>query len=189
MTTPNGHFLSPPQGYGRPSPPTARRRIVSPPPPESAEPDRAFVDNAPANEPTLRSAPTAPGKPPEKAGAEVAAKKKARKPRASAEQREIAIARVQALVKAGETRKKAIEKVAKELGYGPSALNKWMIEHGARLRSPRSDRVVEARIARNGSSPEQPTPLDSLEIADALIKSLGSMVRVIVREEIRRMLS
>jgi hypothetical protein len=201
-------------GYGRPSPPTSRRRIVSPrppepPPPSGAEPDRAFVENAPPQETeqTLRSAPTAPENPPEKAGAEMAGKK--RRPRASGEQREIALARVRALVKAGEQRKKAIDKVAKELGYSAGALNKWMVDAGHRERQVRSDRVVETRPAKkraqNGASRRVEAAiaehlgavelgpldvaLDLLELADRARSSLGAASRKRLLTELEKRLA
>jgi hypothetical protein len=183
---PNGHFIPPPTGYGRPSPPTARRRIVSPPPPESAEPDRAFVEKTPANEPTLRSKPE-----PEPAEvAEVAAKKKPRT-RLTAEQRSIAVARVEKLVGAGNQLKDALRTVGKELGASPLSVRHWVFkERKAKSEKPAKKRAASKAAvapASNGSPVHHLAQVDVL--AEQLIMSIGGLVRTIVREEIRRMLS
>lgn len=49
---------------------------------------------------------------------------------ATAETRAIAIARVRALVSAGNDRESSLEKVGKELGYSAGALNKWLVAAG-----------------------------------------------------------
>ncbi len=196
----------PPSSY-RPSPPSAR----APQP----EPDRSQVEGyePPPREETLRSRPEPPG--PERQAPEMAAKKKRvrspesiarqkatlaakktargtkqkRAPRASAEQREIAVARVQALVKAGEQRKIAVRRVAKELGYKGGAVAKWLVEAGDRSRAPRSDRVVEARPVTAAGTAAVASLAQMDLFAEQLVKAVADITRAIVREEIRRMLA
>jgi hypothetical protein len=163
-------------GYGRPSPPTTRRRIVSPRPPEpsppsSAEPDRAFVENAPPPqkaEPTLRSAPEPPKEP-----AEMAGSKKGRK-FANAETKSVAVARVEALVGAGEQLKKALAKVGKEIGSSPLSVRQWVLK--ARKQKPAvpakkrasngAGRRVDAAIAEHLAPPK----LDGLDLVLDIIE-------------------
>lgn len=208
MSISNGQFIPPMSGYGRPSPPTTRRRIVSPrppepPPPSSAEPDRAFVENAPPQETeqTLRSTPTAPENPPEKAGAEVAGSKKWRK-RVSAETKSVAVARVEALVGAGEELNKATTKVGKEIGNSPLSVKQWVYK--ARKQKPAkpakpakkraqngASRRVEAAIAEHlgGELGPLDVALDLLELADRARTSLGAASRKRLLVEIQRRLA
>ncbi len=199
----------PPSSY-RPSPPSVRAV------PSEPEPDRSLVEGyvPPKRETTLRSAPEPAPEPPKEAPemagkkkrtrspesiarqkATIAAKKtkrgtqRARAPRASAEQREIAVARVQALVKAGEQRKVAVQRVAKELGYKGGAVAKWLVEAGDRARSPRSDRVVEARPVAAAGTPAVASLAQMDLFAEQLVKAVADITRAIVREEIRRMLA
>jgi hypothetical protein len=175
MSVSNSHFIPPMSGYGRPSPPTTRRRIVSPrppepPPPSSAEPDRAFVENAPPQktEPTLRSAPEPP-----KEAAEMAGSKKGRK-KASDETKSIAVARVESLVGAGEQLQKALAKVGKEIGNSPLSVRQWVFE--ARKQKPAkpakkrasngAGRRVDAAIAEHLAPPK----LDGLDLVLDIIE-------------------
>jgi len=175
MSTSNGHFITPVSGYGRPSPPTTRRRIVSPrppepPPPSSAEPDRAFVENAPQKtEPTLRSAPEPPKEPSKVAGG------KKRRKKASDETKSIAVARVESLVGAGEELAKALAKVGKEIGSSPLSVKQWVYK--ARKRKPAqpakkrasngAGRRVEAAIAEHLAPSPQ---LDGLDLVLDIIE-------------------
>jgi len=187
-------------GYGRPSPPTTRRRIVSPrppepPPPSSAEPDRAFVENAPPQqtEPTLRSKPEPP-----KGPAEMAGSKKGRK-NASAETKSVAVARVEALVGAGEELNKATAKVGKEIGNSPLSLKQWVYK--ARKQKPAkpakkhaqngASRRVEAAIAEHlgGELGPLDVALDLLELADRARSSLGAASRKRLLVEIQKRLA
>lgn len=193
MSTSNGHFIPPAAGYGRPSPPTVRRRIVAPP--ESAEPDRAFIENAPPpqNEPTLRSKPEPEQAPTERQASSVAKKKRVK---LSDEQKSIAVARVEALVGAGEQLKKAVVKVGKEMGAAPLSVRGWVFKARESKPAPaRAGKKVTRRKpseyipppATNGSPVHALAQVDVL--AEQLIASLASMARTIVREEIRRMLA
>lgn len=115
----------------------------------------------------------------------MAAKKKRAK-RATAEQRAIGSARVEALVKAGETQQKACEKVGKELGAAPLTVKQWVqmarkSNGGPPSRAPKR--------ATNGAGSAVASLAQTEVLAEQLIGSLAAVVRTIVREEIRRMLS
>lgn len=110
----------PPSTY-RPSPPSTR----GVPPPHALEPDRQLVEGyqPPKREITPRSVPEPRKGPPEMAG-----KKRKRQANAADETKAAAVARVKALVSGGESREDALGKVAKELGYAPGSLNRWMVQ-------------------------------------------------------------
>lgn len=126
----------------------------------------------------------------------VAGKKKA--PRSSPEQREIAVARVTALTKAGETRDKALKSVAKELGYSRGSLNRWLVDArktGKKAtRSPESIAKQKATVARKkrgrakGNVPVAHVANGSSHLA-AIGEAITLAVRDIVSKELKRLLS
>lgn len=175
------HVVEMPASSYRPSPPSTRVRAQT-------EPDRQLVEipEPPKTEHTLRSVPEPPKAAPEMA-------KKKRKEKASAEQREIALARVRALIKAGKTRLAALGKVAKELGYSTSALNKWMVDAGNRTRAERTDRVVETKLANMPAPGPQLNGLDLfldiIELCERAKKGLTKSQRVRLRAALNERLS
>ncbi len=136
---------------------------------------------------------------PQSEAREMAAKKKARK-RLSDGDKKIAIARVAALVKAGEELRVSARKVAKEFGVSPLSLERWTREArrsgeseppraGKKKRAAR--RVTGERTGTEGYPVGTPMPTSIagerfLALIDGAIEPT---VRRIVREEIRRMLS
>ena len=130
--------------------------------------------------------------------------KKKRAPKASAEQREIAVARVTTLVKAGETRDTAIARVGKELGYSDGALNKWLIaaNKGRKsvskkaTRSPESIAKQKATLARKKRSRARASRSTAVapvanghNQANAIGEALTMVVREIVLAEFRRLVA
>lgn len=137
------HVVDMPASSYRPSPPSTRVRMQT-------EPDRQLVEDfePPKTEHTLRSVPEPP-----KDLSEMAGSKKGRK-RASDEHKSIAVARVEALVGAGEQLQKALGKVGKEIGSSPLSVRQWVFK--ARKQEPakkragkKAGRRVEATIAEH----------------------------------------
>lgn len=133
---------------------------------------------SPRAEETLRSAPTPPVEAPD-----MATRKKRAK--VTAEQRAIAVARVNKLIGAGNPVSEAAAKVGKELGVSESAITNW--RSAAKKEKPGAAPTGKRRVA-NGSPPN-PAQAVADQVSAELVGSLASMVRAIVREEIRRMLA
>jgi hypothetical protein len=121
----------------------------------------------------------------------VAAKKKKRS-RLSDEQKGIAVARVESLVGAGEELQKACASVGKEFGSSPASVKQWV--YSARKAKPPKPRAAKKVAAKKVAPASNGSPavhhLAQVDVlAEQLIMSIGGLVRTIVREEIRRMLS
>jgi uncharacterized protein YoaH (UPF0181 family) len=177
----------PPSSY-RPSPPSSR-------PPE---PDRAQIDipfEPPKVEKTLRSAPEPAAR---EEAPEVAAKKvKKKRTLVTDEQRVVAVARVEKLIAAGNPAGEATATVAKEFGVSESAVINWRTV--ARKQKP-GKKASKRAPKREAGSPKpangaaaSPVPVAMADIGEALVElltnAMAHTVRIIVREEIRRMLS
>lgn len=175
----------PPSSY-RPSPPSSR------PPPE---PDRSQIDmplDPPAREATLRSAPEPPAT---EEPADVAVKRKKRV-LLTGENRAVAVARVDKLIEAGNPAGKAVASVAKEMGVSESAVINWRTaarKGGKKKASKKKARAARAPKVTNGAAVSAPAQPGFSELGQALVmlltSAVGEPVRLIVREEIRRMLS
>jgi len=147
--------------------------------PVEPEPDRSMVEGY---------VPTAPPPPPESEPEPVAKKKRTN---LDAETWEVAVARVQSLVGAGNTAKGSIEKVAKEHGVSTSALHKRY------MKAPKPKAAKKTRKAREASAAPAPAPAANGSSREALAHDvltafaawLDSGVREVVRQEIRRMLA
>jgi uncharacterized protein YoaH (UPF0181 family) len=149
--------------------------------PVESEPDRSMVEGY---------VPTAPPPPPESEPEPVAAKKK----RAKVDDgtREVAVARVDKLVAAGNPSGKAVATVAKELGVSESAVVNWRTK--AR-KAPKA--AKKTRKARQAAAAPAPAPAANGSSREALAHDvltafaawLDSGVRKVVRQEIRRMLA
>lgn len=179
MTSPNGQFLDLNAQLVQRHPNIHKLRpgVVRRTHPE---PDRSHVEGAPPPKPP--TALDAREKEPEP----VAAKKK--RTRLDPETWEVAVARVQSLVGAGNTAKGSIEKVAKEHNVSFSALAKRYND------APKPKAKKKARAAQpapNGAAPAVPVARDALatEVLSAFAAWLDAGVREVVRQEIRRMLA
>lgn len=129
--------------------------------------------------------------------------KKKRSPKSSPEQREIAVARVTALTKAGENRDKALKIVGKEMGYATGSLNRWLVDannvgkqraKGRGQRSPESIAKQQATIAkkkRRKTSAHSPQvhAANGSSHSNAIGEALTLVVRDIVTKELKRLLS
>lgn len=146
--------------------------------PAEPEPDRSHVEGF---------VPTAPPPPPESEPEPVAAKKK--RTRLDPETWEVAVARVQSLVGAGNTAKDSIEKVAKEHKVSFSALAKRYNE------APKPKAAKKTRKARQAAAAPAPAANGSSrealahDVLTAFAAWLDAGVREVVRQEIRRMLA
>lgn len=144
--------------------------------PVEPEPDRSMVEGY---------VPTAPPPPPESEPEPVAAKKK--RTNLDAETWEVAVARVQSLVGAGNTAKWSVAAVAKEHGVSFSALHKRYMKapKPKAAKKTRKARQAAAAPAANGSSREALAH----DVLTAFAAWLDAGVREVVRQEIRRMLA
>jgi hypothetical protein len=181
MTT-NGQFFDlnassyfPPSN--RPSPPSTRppRKLAA-----VSEPDRSHVAGAaPPAETTLRSRPE-PEEP-----AEVAAKKKRKRAKTTAEMRTVGVARVDKLIAAGNPAEKATAAVAKELGVSTSAVAGW------RAAARKAGKLRPSKRGRrtNGARPIEPPPLDMIptgELGARFVELIGGAIAPIIRQIVRR---
>lgn len=150
--------------------------------PVEPEPDRSMVEGF---------VPTAPPPPPESEPEPVAKKKRAKVDDGT---REVAVARVDKLVAAGNPSGKAVATVAKELGVSESAVINWRTK--AR-KAPKPKAAKKTRKAREASGAPAPAPAANGSSREALAHDvltafaawLDSGVREVVRQEIRRMLA
>lgn len=114
-----------------------------------------------------------------------------RAPRASAETRAVAVARVRSLIEAGNRSDLALAKVAKELGVSASAVQKWRAAAPAPKAAPKATPKASRRAAPppalgpNG----QPPPLVLTASLDGLVGYLEAIVPRIVAAEMRRLLA
>ncbi len=196
----SGPFLSPANGYGRVSPPSSRppaptRRLAAVPPATvppatafGAEPDRSAVDKGPPPAPPV---PAQQALPLEEAADVAANKTKRGTPRKRAaksreETRAVAVARVQTLIDAGNPRKTALARVAKELGVSTSAVEKWRATAPAPKAAPKARRAPPPpALGPNG----QPPPLVLTASLDGLVGYLEAVVPRLVAAEMRRLLA
>jgi transposase-like protein len=171
----------PPSTY-RPSPPTARPRNM---PPSALEPNRSVVEgySPPARETTLRSAPEPPENPAPEVS-DVAGKKKKARGRVVAEDRAVAVARVDKLTQAGNSTKDAIAAVAKELGVSDSAVYNWRT--AARNAAPATaNGAVKAAPKLDGLD----LILDIIELCERAKKGLSKSQRARLKAAIDERLS
>lgn len=173
----NGQFFDMNAQQGRPSPPSSRpiRRAPSAPEPTAAMP-------------------------PERKAEPVAAKRKKRA-KVGADTRAVAVARVEKLIGAGNPAGKAVASVAKELGVSDSAVMNWRTaanhakNHAAKkaakkpAEKKRASKKTSEAVA--GFAPNTPMPASIVgeHFIELIQDAVGPIVRAIVREEIRRMLS
>lgn len=105
------------------------------------EPDRQFVDTTP---------------PPAEPAPEMAGKKKVGKRNITAEDRAVAVARVNKLAEAGNATMKAVADVAKELGVSESAVYNWRTAANKSAGKPgKPARKAKARKVSNGAAPRR----------------------------------
>lgn len=156
------------------------RRPLSSKAKAQSEPDRQYVDSSPELKPSSVQ---------DKGPEPVVPKKKTRAKRSSPQQREIAVARVTALTKAGENRDKALEKVAKELGYASGSLNRWLVDSNkaAKKKRPHTRRATAAPVSQ--SRVQQPARVANGSPMNAIGEALTMVVREIVSAELKRLLA
>lgn len=186
MTSPNGQFLALNVGLAERHPNITRihpgvvRR-------NHPEPDRSQVEGYVPPKPEPRKEEREP----------VAARKRTRV-KADADTRAVAVARVEKLIEAGNPAGKAIAAVAKELGASESSVTNW--RSAAKKQKPAREKGAAKKVTRRSSNGARAGNLahsagefSSAVLGGRLVELLGDavgpIVRAIVREEIRRMLS
>jgi transposase len=96
---------------------------------------------------------------------------------AGSEDREVAIARIAALQKAGESRKKAQIIVGKEMGFSQGAVNKWMVAASKASRVGDTEMAAKKKRARRGGTGEK------IAIARANPDATAKELRVIAKKQ------
>lgn len=149
-----------------------------------AEPDRTHVEGAKALNPQPVPEP--------EAAPEVAAKKKRRRAKVTADTRAVAVSRVEKLIAAGNPAAEAHESVAKELGVSVSAIQNWRTI-ARKAPKPRAGKVAR-RASNNGAhgyAPNTPMPLATVgeKFLELIGDSIGPLVRQVVREELRKLVT
>lgn len=196
MVSTSDQFIPPANGYGRASPPSSRPPRPKPPAAAAFAPEQAAL-------------PLEPPPPPPEVAEPVAQKKKKKQSKISSlETRQVAIARIQKLVAAGNGVGAATAKVAKELGVTKSAVDKWR-QRAGETKAPDAPAAPKARAARAAKAPDAPAhpahpggpPSPGGELSQRELASIGEAfilllasaldkpVRNIVAEELRRRLS
>jgi transposase-like protein len=136
-------------------------------PPTALEPDRQHVDKPEA--------------------AEVAAKKKRARAKATPETRAVAVARVDKLIGAGNPAGEAIATVAKELGVSDSSIHNWRAAARKSKSKPNGAITEESRPARAFDGLD--LILDIIELCERAKKGLSKSQRARLRAALNERLS
>lgn len=134
------------------------------------EPDRQFVDKAPAAE----------------APPEMAAKKKPAKRNITDEDRAVAVARVEKLIGAGNATMKAVADVAKELGVSESSIYNWRTAANKSAGKPgKPGRKAKARKVSNGKATNGAPPRRLSKLDQAIAEHMKESPLDVVLDMLR----